>query len=104
MKGEKAQKGTLKKVLRYIRPYWPLVAFSILLAAVTVAASLYIPILTGKAVDLILGPGQVDFAGILRILIQICVIIAIAALWLLLSSLVNGGAVRVFGHRSRERE
>ena len=89
MKGEKAQKGTLKKVLRYIRPYWPLVALSILLAAVTVAASLYIPILTGNAVDLILGPGQVDFAGILRILIQICVIIAIAALAQWLMSLFN---------------
>ena len=89
MKGEKAQKGTLKKVLRYIRPYWPLVAFSILLAAVTVAASLYIPILTGNAVDLILGPGQVDFAGIFKILIQICVIIAIAALAQWLMSLFN---------------
>ena len=89
MKGEKAQKGTLKKVLRYIRPYWPLVAFSILLAAVTVAASLYIPILTGNAVDLILGPGQVNFAGILKILIQICVIIAIAALAQWLMSLFN---------------
>ena len=89
MKGEKAQKGTLKKVLRYIRPYWPLVAFSILLAAVTVAASLYIPILTGNAVDLILGPGQVDFAGIFKILVEICVIIAIAALAQWLMSLFN---------------
>ena len=66
MKGQKAQKGTLKKVLRYIRPYWALVGLSFLLAAVTVAASLYLPILTGDAVDLILGPGQVDFAGISR--------------------------------------
>ena len=83
MKGEKAQKGTLKKVLRYIRPYWPLVALSILLAAVTVAASLYIPILTGN------GPGQVDFAGIFKILVEICVIIAIAALAQWLMSLFN---------------
>ena len=89
MKGEKAQKGTLKKVLRHIRPYWPLVALSILLAAVTVAASLYIPILTGNAVDLILGPGQVDFAGIFKILVEICVIIAIAALAQWLMSLFN---------------
>ena len=89
MKGEKAQKGTLKKVLRYIRPYWPLVALSILLAAVTVAASLYIPILTGNAVDLILGPGQVDFAGIFKILVEICVIIVIAALAQWLMSLFN---------------
>ena len=89
MKGENAQKGTLKKVLRYIRPYWPLVALSILLAAVTVAASLYIPILTGNAVDLILGPGQVDFAGIFKILVEICVIIVIAALAQWLMSLFN---------------
>ena len=49
MKGQKAQKGTLKKVLHYIRPYWALVGLSVLLAAVTVAASLYIPILTSWA-------------------------------------------------------
>ena len=50
MKGQKARKGTLKKVLQYIRPYWALVGLSILLAAVTVAGTLYIPILTGDAV------------------------------------------------------
>ena len=55
----------------------------------TVAASLYIPILTGNAVDLILGPGQVDFAGIFKILVEICVIIAIAALAQWLMSLFN---------------
>ena len=70
MKAPKIQKDTLRKVLRYIRPYWALVGISILLAAVTVAASLYIPILTGGAVDLIVGPGNVDFAGILQILLQ----------------------------------
>ena len=46
--------------------WWPL---SLLLAAVTVAATLYVPILTGDAVDLIVGPGQVDFAGLLAILL-----------------------------------
>ena len=76
----KAQKGTLKKVMRYIRRYWFFVALSILLAAVTVAASLTIPILTGNAVDGILGPGQVDFAGIFRILLQIGVVIGVGAL------------------------
>ena len=59
MSAQKARKGTLKKVLGYIRPYWVLVGLSVLLAAVTVAASLYIPILTGNAVDLIVGPGNV---------------------------------------------
>ncbi len=89
MKGEKAQKGTLKKVLRYIRPYWVLVGLSILLAAVTVAASLYIPILTGDAVDLIIGPGQVAFQGIFRILVQIGVVIGIAALSQWVMNLLN---------------
>ena len=80
MKAPKIQKDTLRKVLRYIRPYWALVGISILLAAVTVAASLYIPILTGGAVDLIVGPGNVDFAGILQILLQIGAVIGVAAL------------------------
>ena len=89
MKGQKAKKGTLKKVLHYIRPYWFLVGLSILLAAVTVAASLYIPILTGDAVDLIVGPGNVEFAGIVKILVRIGVIIGIAALSQWVMSLIN---------------
>ena len=79
MKG-KAQKGTLKKVLQYIKKYRLFVALSILLAAVAVAGTLYIPILTGDAVDLILGPGQVDFPGILRLLVQAGIVIGISAL------------------------
>ncbi len=89
MKGQKAKKGTLKKVLHYIRPYWFLVGLSILLAAATVAASLYIPILTGDAVDLIVGPGNVEFAGIVKILVRIGVIIGIAALSQWVMSLIN---------------
>ncbi len=89
MKGQKAKKGTLKKVLQYIRPYWFFVGLSILLAAVTVAASLYIPILTGDAVDLIVGPGNVEFAGIVKILVRIGVIIGIAALSQWVMSLIN---------------
>ena len=90
MSGKKGQGMTaLKKVLRYIKKYRFLVALSILLAAVTVAATLYIPILTGNAVDLIVGPGQVDFAGIFRILVQVGVIILIAALAQWVMSLLN---------------
>ena len=89
MKGQKAQKGTLKKVLHYIRPYWALVGLSVLLAAVTVAASLYIPILTGNAVDYIVGPGNVDFSGIFRILVEIGLVIAVAALSQWVMSLIN---------------
>ena len=75
----KAKKGALKKVLRYIRRYWLLVGLSVALAAVSVAAALYIPILTGNAVDLIVGPGKVDFEGVFRILVQIGGIIGLAA-------------------------
>ena len=70
--GPESQKGTLKKVLHYIRPYWALVGLSVLLAAVTVAASLYIPILTGDAVDYDRGPGQRGLCpALFRILVEI---------------------------------
>ena len=78
---EKMQKkGTLKKVLHSIRKYWYLVALSLLLACVTVASTLYVPILTGQAVDLLLGKGSVDFPAIGGILVQIAVMIGITAL------------------------
>ena len=77
---EKVQKGTLKKVLAYIKKYRLFVALSALLAAVTVAGALYIPILTGQAVYLILAPGQVDFPGILKLLLQAGIVIGASAL------------------------
>ena len=79
------QKDTLKKVLRYIRKYWIYLAISILAAAVTVAFTLYLPILTGNAIDLILEKGKVDFAGILAILKEMAVIIMLTAFaqWLM---------------------
>ncbi len=82
---QKAKKGTLQKVLRYIRRYWFFVGLSVALAAVSVAGTLYIPILTGSAVDVILGPGQVDFPAIGKILGQTGLMIALAALaqWLM---------------------
>ena len=62
------QKATLAKVLNYIRTYWFYLGCSIVLAAVTVALTLYLPILTGQAIDRITGAGQVDFTGIFLIL------------------------------------
>ncbi len=73
-------KSTLLRVLDHIGTYKWLVFLSLILAAVTVAATLYAPILVGNAVDLILGPGNVDFAGLIRILKQIAVVILITAL------------------------
>ncbi len=79
------QKATLVKVLRYIRRYWLYLGISVFLAAVTVALTLYLPILTGRAVDLILGAGRVDFDGIFRILRDMSVIILFtaAAQWIM---------------------
>ena len=75
----KQQKTTIGKVLRYIKKYWMYLGISIFLAAVTVALTLYIPILTGRAVDLIVAKGLVDFAGILTILKRMAVIILLTA-------------------------
>ena len=78
-KAQKAEKGTLKKVLKYLQPYWALVALSILLSAVIVALTLYVPVLIGRAIDHIIGPGKVDFAAILPLLLRIGVIVAATA-------------------------
>ena len=76
---QKAQPGTMKKVLEYLRPYMGLVALSVLLAAVTVALTLYVPVLIGRAIDLIVGPGQVDMPGILRLILRIAIVVAVTA-------------------------
>lgn len=78
-------KSTLKRILDYIGSYKWLVVLSLVLAAVTVATTLYAPILVGEGVDLILGPGNVDFAGLFTILGKIAVVIAVTALaqWLM---------------------
>ena len=76
-----SQKETLKKVIRYIRKYGFFLVCSLVLAAVTVALTLYVPILVGDAIDQIIGPGDVDFAEIRAILwkIGIAVLITMAA-------------------------
>ena len=56
-----AQKGTLRKVLKYVQRHGFFMVLSILFAAITVALTLYTPILIGDAIDLIVGKGQVDF-------------------------------------------
>lgn len=80
-----AQKGTLKKVLKYVQRHGFFMVLSILFAAITVALTLYTPILIGDTIDLIVGKGQVDFAGIAAILIKTGIIIGITALiqWLM---------------------
>ena len=89
MKRKVTQMDTLKKVLRYLKAYRFLMALSILFAAITVGLTLYIPILIGQAIDLILGPGQVDFPGIWRLLVRGGVIILITAILQWLMNIIN---------------
>ena len=81
----RGQSETLKKVFRYLGKYRIFVVFSILLAAVSVALTLYIPKLTGYAVDHIVGPGQVDLPGAVQVMIQIgiCTLVTSLAQWLM---------------------
>ena len=72
-------KATMKRVLKYIRKYTPALVLSMLLAGLTVLLTLYIPILTGNAVDLIIGKGQVDMAGIFAIMKKIAIVMIITA-------------------------
>lgn len=74
----------LKKVFKYIKRYIPLLIFSLILSGITVALTLYFPILTGRAIDKIIEAGKVDFDSISTILMQagIVVVIAAAAQWL----------------------
>lgn len=78
-------KATIKRILSYIKQYAWGVAASVVLAGVTVALTLYVPILTGRGVDLILGPGKVDFAGLKTVLLTIALItlVTAAAQWLM---------------------
>lgn len=69
----------IRKVLRYMKKYIPLLVISILLATVTVASTLYFPILTGNALDLILGKGAADFAGIGEIIKKALIVVAAGA-------------------------
>lgn len=77
---EMSKFSTAKKVLNYIKKYWFMVGLSLVLAAVTVILTLYIPILTGDAVDLLLGKGMVDMQGIWHILAKIGIAVLATAI------------------------
>ncbi|NLM58191.1 MAG: ABC transporter ATP-binding protein [Clostridium sp.] len=85
MKNQKVQINNLRKVLKYIREYRILIFISIVLAAVTVALTLYVPILVGRAIDCIVGPGAVDFDKIAEILFKIGLTVAFTSVsqWLM---------------------
>ncbi len=82
---KRSQMAIIKRVLKYIRKYILLVCVSLFLAAVTVVLTLYIPILTGNAVDVMIGKGAVDMGAICRILVIIAICTGVTALaqWLM---------------------
>lgn len=75
-----SQKETFVKVLRYLKPYWFYLGVSLVLAAVSVALTLYVPKLTGRAIDHIIAQGRVDFPAIAAVLKQIAIAIAFTGL------------------------
>lgn len=77
---QKKQKQTLKRILHYIRPYSGLVILSLLLSILTVGLTLYVPILTGRGVDQIVGEGRVNFDGLLAVIASIVVSVLITSL------------------------
>ena len=84
-KKQKSQAATLKEVIRRLGRYRIFLVFSILLATVSVALTLYIPKLTGYAVDYVIGKGKVNFPGVMQVMIQIgvCTLITALAQWLM---------------------
>ena len=89
MKTNAAKQDTLRRVLRYVGRYRGYLILSLLLCLLTVASTLYVPILTGSAVDLLIGPGQVRFDALWPILLQICLLVAVTALAQWLMNLCN---------------
>ena len=85
MKKQTGQKEIMKKVLDYIRPQWLLVLISLLMAVVSVALTLYLPVLTGNVVDHILGPGKVEFSAIFEIMrtMAAAIVVTAAAQWIM---------------------
>lgn len=86
---KKSDQNTIRRVLQLIRPYTPLVILTLILALITVVTTLLAPVLTGNAVDMILGPGAVDFAGLGKLALEIAGTILCTAVAQWLMNVVN---------------
>ena len=86
---KKSNQNTIRRVLQLIRPYTPLVILTLILALITVVTTLLAPVLTGDAVDMILGPGAVDFAGLGKLALEIAGTIFCTAVAQWLMNVVN---------------
>ncbi|MEG1505072.1 MAG: ABC transporter ATP-binding protein [Lachnospiraceae bacterium] len=83
------QKGTIKRIVLFIKPYWHYWVLSILFAAISVALTLYAPILTGQAIDYVIGKGLVQFPPILKILEKLVVVVLLTSVMQWLMNLCN---------------
>ena len=86
---KRAPRGTMRRVLSYLKGYRFYLALALLLSLVTVLAALLLPVLLGRAIDLIIGPGNVDFDGIMQIFFTAMIVIGIAALAQWLAGVAN---------------
>lgn len=102
MDKKKKQLETLKEVLSYVKKYRISMALSILFAAVTALLTLYVPILTGSAIDLIIEAGKVDFNGIKAILLEAAVIILLTAVLQWIMNICNNKIAYHVVHDIRE--
>ena len=91
-------KQILNRVFSYVGKYKIHLAFSLLLAAVSVAGTLYVPVLLGNVIDFIVDKGKVDFDGMVPILVEVCVIVGVVALsqWIMnvLNNKITFGVVK----------
>ena len=82
-------KKTYGRILKYLKPYMPLIVLSLTAAALTTLLSLYVPILAGRAIDHIVGPGQVAFKKVSDILLQMLIVILAAAVFQWIMNSIN---------------
>ena len=89
MKKNTDRKATLRRVLAYTAHARLHIVFSLLFALISVALTLYLPVLTGRAVDLLVGAGRVDFAALATLLVRMAIVIGLTALSQWLMSVCN---------------
>ena len=99
---ETSRKGTVGKVLHYIRRYWGFLAVSLILAVITVVLTLYVPILIGRAIDHIVAAGRVDFAAVGRILIKVGAAVAVTGICQWIMNIMNNHITYHVVHDIRE--
>lgn len=83
------KKSTMQKILKYMKPYMHFLVLSLMFAVVSVSLTLYAPILVGQGVDFVLGKGNVDFAGVIKILEKLAIVIAVTGVSQWLMNLCN---------------